>query len=297
MNTEKFINYLQHERRFSPHTVRAYKDDLAQFSEYIQKTYEINDPTQITAPLIRSWIVSMMDNKISARSVNRKITTLKTFYRFLQRDGSLTESPMLKIQSPKVPKKLPVFLEEDKMELLLYKVKFEEGLNGERDKLIIDLLYNTGIRLSELVNLTEANINTYNNTIKVLGKRNKERIIPFSDSMALSISEYRTKKNNEKLSNKEGTLFVTEDGKKLYPKFVYRVVNRYLSAVTTHSKKSPHVLRHTFATHLLNKGADINAIKELLGHANLSATQIYTHNTIEKLKQTHKKAHPREKKK
>ncbi len=297
MNTEKFINYLQHEKRFSPHTVRAYKDDLAQFSDYIQKTYEIDEPAEITAPLIRSWIVSMMDNKISPRSVNRKITTLKTFYKFLQRDGSLTESPMLKIQSPKVPKKLPVFLEEDKMELLLDKVKFEEGLNGERDKLIIDLLYNTGIRLSELVNLTEANINTYNNTIKVLGKRNKERIIPFSDSMALSISEYRTKKNNEKLSNKEGTLFVTEDGKKLYPKFVYRVVNRYLSAVTTHSKKSPHVLRHTFATHLLNKGADINAIKELLGHANLSATQIYTHNTIEKLKQTHKKAHPREKKK
>lgn len=237
-----------------------------------------------------------MEKNTGARSVNRKITTLKTFYKFLLREGIATENPMLKIQSPKIPKRLPVFVEEDKINLLLDEIKFKEGFPGARDKLIVELLYNTGIRLSELINLKEQNIDLHNNSIKVLGKRNKERIIPIHESILFKIQDYAKQKKQLGLDNKSGLLFVTDKGENLYPKFVYRVVNNYLSAVTTHDKKSPHILRHTFATHLLNKGADINAIKELLGHANLSATQIYTHNTIEKLKQAHKKSHPREKK-
>lgn len=297
MHTQKFFSYLQHEKRFSPHTVTAYKSDIGQFLEYINTTYQITRPEEILPTFIRSWLVSMMENETSARSVNRKITTLKTFYKYLQREDLVKENPMLKIQAPKTPKRLPVFVEDDKMNLLLDEVKFEEGFSGQRDKLIIELFYSTGIRLAELINLKETNIDTSHKSIKVLGKRNKERIIPLNHSIFKAIIDFIQQKKALQLNNKSGLLFVTDKGENLYPKFVYRVVNKYLSKVTTLSKKSPHVLRHTFATQLLNRGADINAIKELLGHANLSATQIYTHNTIEKLKQAHKKSHPREKKK
>jgi integrase/recombinase XerC len=284
-----FLEYLQYEKRFSNHTILAYSNDLAQFSEYLQTTYEIKELSEISHTLIRSWIVRMMDQKMSPRSVNRKITTLKTFYKYLLRQQVVTDNPMLKIQSPKTSKRLPVFVEKDNMNALLDTIEFGNDFEGERNKLIIELFYATGIRLSELINLKQSNVDINSCQLKVLGKRNKERIVPFNNALKQLIERY--------LEHQEAKgsyyLFVTKSGKKLYEKFVYRVVNKYLSHVTSINKKSPHVLRHTFATHMLNNGADLNAIKELLGHANLSATQVYTHNTVEKLKNVHKQAHPK----
>lgn len=241
--------------------------------------------------MIRSWLVRMMENNITARSVNRKLTTLKTFYRFLIREGVLEENPMRKIISPKTAKRLPVFVEKEKMDLLLDQVKFREGFSGVRDRLILEMFYSTGMRLSELVNLKVTDIDFHKSTIKVLGKRNKERLIPFSKKFEGLIDNY-IKCKEEKFGNAP-ELFVLDNGRKIYPKMVYLIVKRYLGEVTTLVKKSPHILRHTFATHLLNNGAELNAVKELLGHANLSATQIYTHNTIEKLKTIYKQAHPK----
>ncbi len=284
-----FLQYLQFEKRFSNHTVMAYENDLEQFLTYLDKTYELRTTEEINYTLVRSWVVSLMEQKITPRSVNRKITTLKTFYKFMLRQGIVTENPMLKIQSPKTSKRLPVFVEKEKMDLLLDVVDFGKDEEGQRNKLIIELFYATGMRLSELINLKTANIDLYSFQMKVLGKRNKERIIPFNRELKNEIQNYlKTKKD---LPNE--FLFETPKGKKLTPGIVYKVVHNYLSQVTTIDKKSPHVLRHTFATHMLNNGADLNAIKELLGHANLSATQVYTHNTVEKLKNIHKQAHPK----
>lgn len=284
-----FLEYLQYEKRFSNHTILAYSNDLLQFSTYLEKEYEVKELQDINHTLIRSWIVSMMDDKITARSVNRKITTLKTFYKYLLRQQLVKENPMLKIQSPKTAKRLPVFVEKDNMDALLDSVEFGSDFEGQRNKLMMELLYATGMRLSEMINLKQADISLGSLQLKVLGKRNKERIIPFNNELKSLLEAYLA---HEETKNKE-YLFITKNGKKLYEKFVYRVVNKYLSLVTSIQKKSPHVLRHTFATHMLNNGADLNAIKELLGHANLSATQVYTHNTVEKLKNVHKQAHPK----
>jgi integrase/recombinase XerC len=284
-----FLEYLQYEKRFSNHTILAYSNDLAQFSTYLEKEYEVKALQDINHTLIRSWIVSMMDNKITARSVNRKITTLKTFYKYLLRQQLVKENPMLKIQSPKTSKRLPVFVEKDNMDVLLDSIEFGIDFEGQRNKLMMELFYATGMRLSEMINLKQVNVSLSSQQLKVLGKRNKERIIPFNNELKRLLEAYLTQ---EEVKNKE-YLFITKTGKKLYEKFVYRVVNKYLSLVTSIQKKSPHVLRHTFATHMLNNGADLNAIKELLGHANLSATQVYTHNTVEKLKNVHKQAHPK----
>jgi len=286
---DSFLKYLQFEKRLSSHTVLAYSGDLTQFFDYIQTTYQITNLSDLNHTVIRSWVVELMENKISPRSVNRKITTLKTFYKYLLRQGIVTENPMLKIISPKTSKRLPVFVEKDNMDALMDKIEFGEDVEGIRNKLIIELFYATGIRLSELINLKQANVDLEACQIKVLGKRNKERIIPFSNEIRNSIQKY--------MDAKPGLpgefLFQMTSGKKMYEKFVYRLVNEYLSMVTTVDKRSPHILRHTFATHMLNNGADLNAIKELLGHANLSATQVYTHNTVEKLKNIHKQAHPK----
>lgn len=284
-----FLEYLQYEKRFSNHTILAYSNDLEQFSTYLQTTYDVVDVKDISHLQIRSWIVSMMDEKISPRSVNRKITALKSFYRFLLRQQVVKENPMLKAQSPKNSKRLPVFVEKDNMNTLLETIEFGNDFDGQRNKLIIEFLYATGVRLSEMINLKKAHINLSGAQLKVLGKRNKERIIPFNMELKVQLEAY-LKLDEVKSSD---YVFVTKNGKKLYEKFVYRVVNKYLSEVTSIQKKSPHVLRHTFATHMLNNGADLNAIKELLGHANLSATQVYTHNTVEKLKNVHKQAHPK----
>lgn len=292
MNKDAFINYLRYEKRFSPHTVLAYSNDLEQFFLYLKNVYSLDDITQVNHSILRSWIVSLMENKISARSTNRKISTLKSFYKFLLREKIVDTNPMHKIQSPKNPKRLPVFVEKTKMDLLLDETSFKNDLTGRRNLLILEMLYATGMRRAELVNLKESDINFSNSTLKVLGKRNKERIIPIAAHLKKLIKEYIDKKEQE-ISSEENFLFATNKGKKIYPGLVYKIVNSSLKKVTTLGKKSPHVLRHTFATHLLNNGADLNAIKELLGHANLAATQIYTHNTIEKLKSVYLKAHPK----
>jgi integrase/recombinase XerC len=286
---DSFLQYLQYEKRFSNHTLIAYTNDLYQFFEYVLVSYEIKTTEEINHTIVRSWVVSLMEQKVTPRSVNRKISTLKTFYKYLLRQSVVTENPMLKIQAPKTSKRLPVFVEKTNMDMLLDNVEFGEDLEGQRNKLIIELFYATGMRLAELINLRSSDIDLFHSQLKVLGKRNKERIIPFNNQISESIKKYITQKGD--LSH--DYLFINKKGKKIYEKFAYRVVNNYLSQVTTLDKKSPHVLRHTFATHMLNNGADLNAIKELLGHANLSATQVYTHNSVEKLKKTHKQAHPR----
>ena len=292
MQKEAFTNYLRFEKRLSPHSVLAYSNDLEQFYIYLKNVYSLDDIKEVNHSIIRSWIVSLMENKISARSVNRKISTLKSYYKFLLREKVLEINPMHKIQSPKNPKRLPVFVEESKMNALIEDVKFEDNFEGRRNLLIIELLYSTGMRRIELVNLKETDINYYNKTIKVLGKRNKERLIPLTPELITLIKEYIGQRNKSVETNND-YLFLTEKGNQIYPGAVYRIVKGSLEKVTTLAKKSPHILRHTFATHLLNNGANLNAIKELLGHASLAATQVYTHNTIEKLKSVYSKAHPK----
>jgi integrase/recombinase XerC len=288
MFKNEFVQYISAEKRFSEHTIKSYLTDLNQFTLYINYEFEIHeDVNEINFQIIRSWIASMLEKGMNPRSVNRKISTLKTYFKFLLRNEFLKENPMLKVVSPKSRKGLPVFIEEDQMESLLTQVAFEEGFIGQRNKLIIEFFYVTGIRLSELINIKIKDIDFQNQLIKVLGKRNKERLIPLSSSIVVELKQF--------IDEHQLKLFLFSDfnGKKLYTKLVYRLVNKYIGEISSVNKRSPHILRHTFATHMLNNGADINAIKELLGHANLSATQVYTHNTIEKLKTVYNQAHPR----
>lgn len=294
MTIERYIQYIQYEKRYSKHTVIAYTNDLDQFFSFISEQYETTDIKNINYSMVRSWLVNLMENSISTRTINRKLSTLKSFFKFLIREGEISENPMRKIIPPKSSKRLPAFIELEKINFLFDEIDFGEGFNAIRDKTILELFYATGMRLSELVNLKETDFNFNYNTVKILGKRNKERIITFSNKLKVLLNEYLTEKN--KKFNQEETgkfLFVTEKGNKIYNKLIYRIVKSYLSKITTLNKRSPHVLRHTFATHMLNNGADLNTIKELLGHSNLSATQIYTHNTIDKLKSIYKQAHPR----
>jgi integrase/recombinase XerC len=288
---QRFLAYLQFEKRYSTHTVTAYRTDLDQFYTYLHQQYCISDILDVTHPMIRSWLVELMEQKIGPRSITRKLTTLKSFYRFLIREGVLTINPMQKITSPKISKRLPVFVEKDKMTLLLEHHDFGDSYSGIRDKMVLELFYSTGMRLSELVNLKETDVDFHHDVIKVLGKRNKERLIPFCNKFASLMKSYILEKR--KMFGENAGLFLTDQGKAVYPKMIYRIVTRYLGEVTTLEKKSPHVLRHTFATHLLNNGAELNAVKELLGHASLSATQVYTHNTIDNLKKIYKQAHPK----
>ncbi len=288
MLKNKFITYLSSEKRFSEHTVKSYTTDLTQFTSFLADEFQIvDDINEIRFQIIRTWIASLLEKGVSPRSVNRKISTLKSYFKFLIREGVIVENPMMKVVAPKSKKRLPVFIEEDQIESLLNEVRFEEGFIGERNKLIIELFYVTGIRLSELINIKISDIDFQNQLIKVLGKRNKERLIPLSSSMVGELRSFIEKNQQNQF------LFTNLDGKRLYAKLVYRLVNKYIGEISSVNKKSPHILRHTFATHMLNNGADINAIKELLGHATLSATQVYTHNTIEKLKTVYKQAHPR----
>jgi len=288
MLQNKFITYLSSEKRFSEHTIKSYTTDLKQFTSFLSSEFQIIDEiNEISFQIIRTWIASLLEKGINPRSVNRKISTLKTYFKFLIREGELIENPMMKVVAPKSKKRLPVFIEEDQIASLLNEVQFEKGFVGQRNKLIIELFYVTGIRLSELINIKISDVDFNNQSIKVLGKRNKERIIPLSSNVVNDLNIFI--ENNQQ--NKY--LFTNLEGNKLYNKLVYRLVNKYIGEISSVNKKSPHILRHTFATHMLNNGADINAIKELLGHANLSATQVYTHNTIEKLKTVYKQAHPR----
>lgn len=288
---QSFFDYLMYEKKYSVHTVTSYKNDIAQFVAFINPQNEVIPASEINYQQIRAWVASLIKNKIAARSVNRKLSSLKSFFKYLQRQQIIDVNPMAKISGPKTPKRLPVFVDEHQMEDLFLEVKFEENFCGLRDRLILELFYQTGIRRSELTHLKEVDVDLFNSTIKVLGKRNKERIIPISLPLKRNLEAYLQVKEEQNLSNP--MLLVSEKGHTLTEQKVYSVVKKYLSLVTTIQKKSPHVLRHTFATHLLNNGADINAVKDLLGHANLSATQIYTHNTIDKLKKSYKQAHPR----
>jgi integrase/recombinase XerC len=286
-----FCNYISHQKRYSKHTVTAYKTDLEQFNQFLFSDFQIDSFKEADSSIIRSWIVHLIENSISPRSINRKISTLKSFYKYMLKNKEVDNNPLLKVVTPKTSKRLPVFIGEIEMSNLFNEVKYDDNYEGSRDKLILEFLYTTGIRLIELVNLNINSIDFNNSAIKVIGKRNKERIVPFGNGLKNEIDAYLIKRQN--IESKENHLFLTKTGKKIYPKLVYRIVNYYLSIITTVSKKSPHVLRHTFATHMLNNGADLNSIKEILGHANLSATQVYTHNTIEKLKNIHKQAHPK----
>lgn len=292
MFIERFIRYLQFEKRFSPNTVIAYKKDLDQFSEYIFSVEPVL--LNVVHHHVRAWIVSLMDQGIEARTINRKISSLRSFYKFLQREDLIGNSPMIHVRAPRIPKRLPVVITEQKMDILLDSQEvFSNDFQGIRDRLIVELLYGTGMRLSELVNLSDDDINIYEQQLKVLGKRNKERIIPINNSIAKLIADYRLQKLSQNFDNNSSALIVTNEGKSAYPKFIYRTVNLVLSLISTHDKKSPHILRHSFATSLLNRGADLNAIKELLGHSSLAATQVYTHNSVEKLKSIYKQAHPK----
>ena len=290
MYKEQFKKYLLYEKRYSGHTVSAYIKDVSQFDAFCEhNNISLDD---VKHDMLRQWIVQMIEAGDASTTVNRKISSLKTYYKFLLREGYIDNNPTLKLTLIKKKKKLPSFVEKDNMNTLFDNIEFSEDYVGARDKLILSMFYNTGMRRSELINLTVDDIDYYKKTIKVLGKRSKERLIPLSDNMVKNITHYLTVRNDLFLNDNK-FLFLTEKGKQLYPKAVYRIVNKYLNYVTNIDKKSPHVLRHTFATHMLNNGADLNAIKELLGHANLSATQIYTHNTFEKLKKVYKQAHPR----
>jgi integrase/recombinase XerC len=294
MPYQRFLKFLQYEKRYSAHTLIAYTKDLEQFFEYVLKMYEVKDTKDVSHVFIRSWIVSLMEQKINPRSVRRKISTLKSFFKFLLREKQIDRNPMQKIISPKIAKQLPAFVDEQRMDLLLDTVEFDEGFKGARDKLIINIFYQTGMRLSELVNLKEGDINLYDLSIKVLGKRNKERIIPISHKLKADIENYFKIRNSTFSKDLIASNFLLLDnGNKIYDKYVYRLVKAKLGEVTTSPKKSPHILRHTFATQMLNHGAEINAVKEILGHASLAATQVYTHNTIEKLKNIYKQAHPK----
>lgn len=299
-----FIDHLKFEKRSSPHTIRSYQDDLVQFFDFVALNFGETSIRALTPSIIRSWLASLKDGGISSRSINRKISTLKSFFKYQIRCGGVEQSPMAAITSPRSSKRLPVYVEEQDIAVLFRQLFFPDDWEGWTDRLLLAVFYHTGVRLSELINLKERQVDKGNRCIKVVGKGNKERVIPVSGWLMGEIETYCQKKlqaaSHELQAGSQGRggfdreyLFVGKKGLKLYPKYAYRVVHRYLAQVTTVDKKSPHVLRHSFATHLLNGGADLNSVKELLGHASLAATQVYTHNTIEKLKEVHKKAHPK----
>lgn len=289
---ESFIDYIKYEKRCSSHTVVAYKNDLDQFVQFCTKMVGEFNVKTVDSKLVRSWIVQLMEEDLTARSVTRKITAVKSFYKFLLKEEVVDSNPATYLALPKIRKKLPNFVEEPNLQHLLDDGYFSNDFVGIRDKLIITLLYGTGIRLSELLLLKDGDVNTKTSMIKVFGKRKKERIIPYPVSINQLFEQYIGIRNAN-IDLKTDRLFVTETGKQVYEKLIYRVVNFNLSKVTLLEKKSPHVLRHTYATHLLNKGADLNAVKELLGHSNLAATQVYTHTSFERLHDIYKQAHPR----
>lgn len=291
---QSFIDYLRFEKRYSAHTVRSYQDDLSQFTTYLQDQFSVQSIEEITATFIRSWLASLREMDISPRSINRKISTLKSFFKYQLRTGRLTQTPMTNIISPKSGKRLPSFVKEEDLGDLLKALAFPDDWKGLNARMLITLFYCTGMRLSELIQLKAQQVDRSKRSIKILGKGNKERIVPVSAELINLIEAYETEKG-KLFGNTAEMLLVTEKGKRMYPKYAYLLVKQYLGEIKTLERKSPHVLRHSFATHLTNHGASLNAVKELLGHASLASTQVYTHNTIEKLKEVYKNAHPREK--
>lgn len=293
MNIQSFIDFIRQEKRYSEHTILSYSKDLEQFQVFCRLQYQLDDIDQINYQIVRSWIVHLMNEKVSAKSVNRKISTLRSYYKFLLKRQVIKNNPVYGIQGPKTPKRNPVFVPESQMNTLFDKLKFPADFEGQRDKMILELFYFTGMRKAELIGLKLGDIDNYQGTVKVLGKRNKERLIPATPVLLSALKIYIELRSQQDFAKDCELLFLTTKGKPLQPRQVYTIVNKYLTEITTVHKKSPHVLRHTFATHMLNNGADINGIKEILGHSSLAATQVYTHNSFEKLKSIHKKAHPK----
>ena len=292
MLTDSFLDYLRYERNYSEKTVLAYGEDISQLREFAQERMEKFDPAEVKPELVREWIVSLMDQGYTSTSVNRKLSSLRSFYKYLLRQGEVSVDPLRKITGPKNKKPLPSFLKESEMNKLLDDTDFGEGFKGCRDRLIIEMFYATGMRLSELIGLDDKDVDFSASLLKVTGKRNKQRLIPFGDELKETMLEY-VDIRNEMISERSDAFFVRENGERLYKNLVYNLVKRNLSKVVTLKKRSPHVLRHTFATTMLNNDAELGAVKELLGHESIATTEIYTHATFEELKKVYKQAHPR----
>ena len=290
---QEFLNYLTFQKRYSKNTVLSYQTDLTGFFDFIFLEYRIGDVKQITTPIVRTWLASLKENNVTSKTINRKISSLKSFFKYQLRIKNLLVNPVSAVSSLKTSRRLPSFIEQKDINTLLNNDNFEDTFEGKTNFLIFEILYQTGIRRSELISLKEKHIDKSAGNIKVLGKGNKERIIPVNINLLKCIDEYILEKRKEFPDFPETYLLISKKGKQLYPKYVYNVVRTNLSKVSSNRRKSPHILRHSFATHLTNNGAPINAIKELLGHSSLAATQIYTHNSIEKLKDVYKKAHPK----
>lgn len=292
---EEFLDFLRYEKRLSPHTVTSYQTDLTQFAAYLRVEYELADVAQASHPFIRGWVVSLMSQDLDPRTVNRKVACLRSFYKFLLRERSIEANPMLRIKAPKMAKKLPEFVPEEALNRMLNSFEFEDSFAGVRDQLVLETLYGTGIRLSELLGITADDLDMGARTVRVTGKGNKQRVVPLNPSLLLVLVKYHERRASEfKALPTNSPLLRTDKGEPLYEKLVYRTVKKYLSQVSTSvSHQHPHALRHAFATHLLGKGADLNSIKELLGHASLAATQVYTHLSVDRLKSVFEQAHPR----
>ncbi len=289
---EQFIRHIRTEKRFSPHTVEAYHHDLLQFSDFLRLSeLDFVSARQIH---VRSWIAQLLEDHLTEKTVNRKLSSVRSFYRYLRRNGGVDDDPAARVRAPKIPRRLPVVVDETKLTLLLDGPStFPADFEGIRDRLVLELLFGTGIRLAELVGMREADVDFHQKSVKVLGKRNKERIVPLNQTLLQLLPEYLEEKKKQQFDNNSLTLLVTTKGQNIYPKLIYRIVKAYLSHISTHEKRSPHILRHSFATSLLDHGADIQSIKELLGHSSLAATQVYTHNSVERLKSIYKQAHPK----
>jgi integrase/recombinase XerC len=291
---QDFLNYLRFQKRYSPHTSLSYETDLTEFFDFLAIEGMSNPPlVTIKAISVRNWLASLKDAGRSAKTINRKISALKSFFKYQLKKGVITATPMATVVSPKISKRLPQYVEQQQMDTLFSYVEFPNDWDGSTHRLILQLLYNTGMRRAELTGLKEWQVDKGNNSVKVLGKGNKERIIPISGKLMRQVQQYMDAKRTQFATCNTEFLLITSKGQPLYSRYVYSAVNQYLRHVTTIDKKSPHVLRHTFATHLTGNGADLNAVKELLGHSSLAATQVYTHNTIARLKDAHKKAHPK----
>lgn len=292
MLTESFLDYLRYERNYSEKTVLAYSEDIRQLQEFVCEEREEFNPAEVEPAIIREWMMSLMDKGYTSTSVNRKLSSLRSYYKYLLRRGAVSVDPLLKITGPKNEKPLPAFLRESEMNKLLDDTDFGDGFKGCRDHLIIEMFYATGMRLSELIGLDDKDVDFSASVVKVTGKRNKQRLIPFGDELREAMLEY-VNIRNEAIPQRTEAFFVKENGERLYKNLVYNLVKRNLSKVVTSKKRSPHVLRHTFATMMLNNDAELGAVKELLGHENLATTEIYTHTTFEELKKVYKQAHPR----
>ena len=290
---QEFLNYLTFQKRYSRHTIISYENDLTGFFDFIFLQYQSINLNEISAPIVRSWLASLKEDKLSSKTINRKISSLKSFFKYQLKMENIEVSPMLTTSALKVSRRLPSFIEQKDIHTLFTDKCLPSTWEGKMNILILKIFYQTGIRISELITLKEEDVDKSSNTIKVLGKGNKQRIIPISNQLLYDIENYISDKKNQYPESSNTYLFVSKKDKMLYPKYVYNMVKLNLGKVSTNEKKSPHILRHSFATHLTNNGAPINAIKELLGHSSLAATQIYTHNTIEKLKEVHKLAHPK----